>query len=104
MSDIKMSDVFNLPIFNQPDVYKYGEYRNVVSDNFTNALISHDYSPLKDEADAICEAVNNYDTMQARIVELEKALTNIKRHQEATIFKMPELSTAWQIASRALEK
>ena len=42
--------------------------------------------------------------MQARIVELEKALTNIKKHQEATIFKMPELSTAWQIASRALEK
>lgn len=43
-------------------------------------------------------------SLKDRIVELEKALTNIKKHQEATIFKMPELSTAWQIASRALEK
>ena len=77
MSDIKMSDVFDLPIFNQPDVYKYGEYRNVVSDNFTNELFSHDYFLLKGEADAICEAVNNYDAMQARIVELEKAILEV---------------------------
>lgn len=104
MSDVKMSDVFDLPIFNQPDVYKYGEFRNVVSDNFTNELISHDYFLLKDEADAICEAVNNYDAMKARMVELEKALTNIKKHQETVIVGMPQLSSVWQIASRALEK
>ena len=42
--------------------------------------------------------------MQARIVELEKALSNIKKHQEAVIVGMPQLSTTWQIASRALEK
>ena len=44
------------------------------------------------------------EKMQSRIVELEKALSNIKKHQEAVIVGMPQLSTTWQIASRALEK
>ena len=107
MSDIKMSDVFELPIFNQPDVYKYGEFRNVVSDNFTNELISHDYFLLKDEADAICEAVNTHDTMQARIVELEKAISGILNspHTKLTKGALLEVSEVdVDAAIKALEK
>lgn len=101
---IKMSDVFELPIFNNSHTYESGESISIISDNYCNEIVSSDADLTKSEVGAICEAVNNYDTMQARITELETALTNIKKHQETVIVGMPELSATWQIASRALEK
>jgi hypothetical protein len=104
MSDIKMSDVFDLPIFNQPDVYKYGEFRNVISNNFCTELISHDYNLTKKEADYVCEAVNSHDALVEQNKALIGALEHIKKHQETVIVGMPELSATWQIAARALER
>lgn len=104
MSDIKMSDVFDLPIFNNSHTYGSGESINIISDNHCNAIVSADGDLTKNEADYMCEAVNSHDTMQARITELEQALTHIKNHQEIVVVGMPELSATWQIASRALKK
>ena len=106
MSDIKMSDVFELPIFNQPDVFNR-EYRNVISDNFCTEIVSHDCRLTKDEANAICEAVNTHDTMQARIVELEKAISGILNspHTKLTKGALLEVSEVdVDAAIKALEK
>ena len=105
MSDIKMSDEFDLPISYDFDFRdEYGVDHRVIQDANHKDVISDDTQLSSEQARLAVHAINTHDTMQARIVELEKALTNIKRHQEATIFKMPELSTTWQVASRALEK
>ena len=90
MSDIKMS-VVNSTV-------GLGETEYSLCDN--KGMLKYD-KPALDEC---CEIINSHDTMQARITELETALTNIKKHQETVIVGMPQLSSVWQIASRALEK
>jgi len=94
MSDIKMSEVFDLPVIT--------DYSGVIFDNYCCA-IGEVCGTLKQSKYA-AHAISTHDTMQARITELETALTNIKKHQETVIVGMPELSATWQIASRALEK
>jgi 3-phenylpropionate/cinnamic acid dioxygenase small subunit len=90
MSDIKMSDWFNLP---------------TTTGKFWLAPVELDNGDRRQgQMIALVHAINSHDTMQTRITELETALTNIKKHQETVIVGMQELSAAWQIASRALEK
>lgn len=93
MSDVKMCDVFS----------------NETIENFGNILCAVGGDDLGTfntarQAEYAAHAISTHDTMQARITELETALTNIKKHQETVIVGMPQLSATWQIASRALEK
>ena len=107
MSDIKMSDVFELPIFNNSHTYESGESISIISDNYCNEIVSNDADLTKSEVDYICEAVNNYDTMQARIVELEKAISGILNspHTKLTKGALLEVSEVdIDAAIKALEK
>lgn len=98
MSDVRMSDVFDLPTIVDVELACIRDGKAIDIANFD----------IKDtgiaRTKAAAHAINTHDTMQARIVELEAALTNIKKHQETAIVGMPQLSATWQIASRALEK
>lgn len=44
------------------------------------------------------------EKLTSRVAELEAALENIKKHQESVFVGMPQLSSTWLIAVRALEQ
>jgi hypothetical protein len=103
-ADIKMSDVFDLPIFNNSHTYESGESISIISDNYCNEIVSSDADLTKKEADYVCEAVNSHDALIEQNKALIEALEHIKKHQETVVVGMPQLSATWQIAARALER
>lgn len=62
MSDIKMSDVFDLPVRRH---YKVIEQQGAIQRGD------------KESIDAAVRAINTHDAMQARIVELEKTILEV---------------------------
>ena len=106
MSDIKMS-VCGSCGFKWP-TGQHGEHScssYLVTENASlKARVDELVFSLDDRDCYIADADMKNSGLQARIAELETALTNIKKHQEAVIVGMPQLSSVWQIASKALEK
>ena len=92
MSDIKMSNVFSLPLDATYDNLQDANGYEVACFEIT----------IQDEAAA--HAINAHDALIEQNKALIEALEHIKKHQETVIVGMPELSATWQIASRALEK
>jgi hypothetical protein len=56
----------------------------------------------------LCECADRKNSIAIEIVEhiesLEKALEDIKRHQEVSLGDSCKLSAAWSIANKVLEK
>lgn len=68
MADIKISDVFELPL-------KSIEYQNQIVDKNKMELLFADFHEY--EKDALITAINAYDQNQERIKELECAIRNM---------------------------
>lgn len=68
MADIKMSDVFELPL-------KSVEYQNQIVDKNKMELLFADFHNY--EKDALIAAINTYDQNQERIKKLEVALDKL---------------------------
>ena len=94
MSKIKMGDVFDLPVIT--------DYSGVIFDNYCCAI--GEVCGTLDQSRLVSHAINAHDALIEQNKALIEALEHIKKHQETVIVGMPQLSSVWQIASRALEK
>jgi len=69
MSDIKISDVFDLPFSVEPS--------GVISDDHCIAI--GEFCGTMEQSKAAVHAINNHDKLTSRVAELEAALTKQKR-------------------------
>ena len=108
MSDIKMSDEFDLPISYDFDFRdEYGVDHRVIQDANHKDVISDDTQLSSEQARLAVHAINTHDTMQASIVELEKAISGILNspHTKLTKGALLEVSEVdIDAAIKALEK
>ncbi len=123
MSDIKMSEVFDLP------VYQSKSSKKIIKDARYDALARYDWEK---EAEAAVHAINSHDklTQQVKdlefsldnrdcyiadadmknedltqqVAELRAALLSIKSHQQTVTPSGFEFSSTWQIADKALSE
>lgn len=90
--DIKMSEVFNLPLTDK--FYCIQE----VDGRFIADLESNEMD------EAVVFAVNNHDTLTQQVSELRAALLSIKNRQQVLTPSGFEFSGVWQIANTALKE
>ena len=92
MSDIKMSEVFDLPFSVEPS--------GVITDDY--CISTGEFTGTMEQSKAAVQAINNHDKLTSRVAELEAALLSIKNHQQALTPSGFEFSGVWQIADKAL--
>ncbi len=99
MKDIKMSDVFDLPMSSYTTDDGYGCIFDMsLMENFGYALrIKGGYSGKVDDAtidDAIVIAINAYDDNQKRIAELEQQLIDLQQSHDDEIEMIEDVNNA----------